>query len=267
MTLRALIFDVDGTLADTEEVHRRSFNTAFQRAGLDWAWSREQYRELLKIAGGKERIASYIESIGIHDVERKSLHARIAELHAEKTRIYSSIVAAGRVPLRDGVARLLKEAREAGCHLAIASTTTAANVDALLEATLGARGLEMFDVIACGDLVSTKKPAPDIYQLALHTLGVTPDEAIAFEDSVNGLRSAVDAELWTVITPTYWTEGGDFSEAALVLPRLGHPQQPLHGEPGGRLTRAAWLTMDELSERRTPPHAPEAVRALYQGAS
>jgi|GraSoiStandDraft_41_1057321.scaffolds.fasta_scaffold42318_6 HAD superfamily hydrolase (TIGR01509 family) len=266
MTLRALIFDVDGTLADTEEVHRRSFNTAFARAGLDWAWSREAYRELLKVTGGKERIASHIDSLALRDGERRSLHARIAEIHADKTRIYSSVVAAGKVPLRDGVARLLKEARDAGCHLAIASTTTAANVDALLQATLGARGLEMFDVIACGDLVGTKKPAPDIYQLALATLGVAPEEAIAFEDSVNGLRSAVGAGLWTVLTPTYWTEGGDFCEAALVLPRLGDPQQPLEGEPGDRLGRAAWLTLDELIERRTPPPAPCAVRALYQGA-
>ncbi|HEV7915174.1 MAG TPA: HAD-IA family hydrolase [Albitalea sp.] len=266
MILRALIFDVDGTLADTEEVHRRSFNTAFQRAGLDWAWSREAYRELLKTNGGKERIASHIDSLVLRDGERNALQARIAEIHADKTRIYSSVVAAGRVPLRDGVARLLKEARGAGCHLAIASTTTAANVDALLHATLGARGLEMFDVIACGDLVGTKKPAPDIYQLALGTLGVAPEEAIAFEDSVNGLRSAVAAGLWTVLTPTYWTEGGDFSEAALVLPRLGDPQQPLDGEPGGRLQHAAWLTIGELTARRKPPPAPCAVHALYHGA-
>jgi HAD superfamily hydrolase (TIGR01509 family) len=263
MILRALIFDVDGTLADTEEVHRRSFNTAFQRAGLDWAWSRETYRELLKVNGGKERIASHIDSLMLREGARKVLHGRIAEIHADKTRIYSGVVAAGRVPLRDGVARLLNEARDAGCQLAIASTTTAANVDALLQATLGPRGLEMFDVIACGDLVGAKKPAPDIYQLALSTLGVAPEEAIAFEDSVNGLHAAVGAGLWTVLTPTYWSEGGDFSEAALVLPRLGDPQQPLEGEPGGRLQQAAWLTMDELIARRTPPPAACAVRALY----
>lgn len=266
MTIRALIFDVDGTLADTEEVHRRSFNTAFQRARLDWAWSREQYRELLRITGGKERIGAYIESQALRDGERKALQARIPEIHADKTRIYSSVVAAGNVPLRDGVARLLKEARAAGCQLAIASTTTAANIDALLQATLGARGLDMFDVIACGDLVGTKKPAPDIYQLALRTLGVTPDEAVAFEDSVNGLRSAVDAGLWTVLTPNYWTEGGDFSDAGLLLPHLGDPGRELPGEPGGRLRHAGWLTMAELIELRTPPPAPNPVRALYQGA-
>lgn len=266
-TLRALIFDIDGTMADTEELHRRAFNTAFQRAGLDWAWSRETYRELLTTTGGKERIARHVESLpDVTPAQRRALHARIAEIHADKTRLYGSVVAAGSLQLREGVARLIAEAREASCQLAIASTTTAANAVALLEATLGPRAPDLFDVIACGDLVAAKKPAPDIYQLVLRTLGLAPEEAVAFEDSVNGLRAAVAAGLWTVLTPTFWTEGGDFSEAALLLPHLGDPGRELPGEPRGRLRHAAWLTLDELQALRCPPRPHSAVRALYQGA-
>jgi len=169
------------------------------------------------------------------------------------------------VPLRDGVARLLDEALDAGCRLAIASTTTAVNVDALLHAAFGPHGLEMFAVIACGDQVRAKKPAPDIYKLVLQTLGLGTDQAVAFEDSANGLRAAVGAGLWTVVTPTFWTEGTDFSAAGLLLPRLGDPSRPLPGEPGTSLKTRAWLGLDELQELAQPPRPRNAVRALYEG--
>lgn len=248
MSIEALIFDVDGTLADTEEAHRTAFNLAFERCRIGWNWSREEYRELLKVTGGKERMTSYIASLLVSDAQKRKLLDRVPELHAEKTKFYSAVVSDGAVPLREGVERLLDEALAAGYKLAIASTTTAVNVDALLQATLGTRGLERFSVIACGDQVAAKKPAPDIFQLALHHLGLPAANAIAFEDSVNGLRSARAAGLWTIVTPTFWTEGGDFSEAGLVLPSLGDPTHPLEGEPGRKLKAAAWLTLDELMQ-------------------
>jgi HAD superfamily hydrolase (TIGR01509 family) len=255
MSIEALIFDVDGTLADTEEAHRTAFNLAFERCGLGWKWGRNDYRELLKVTGGKERITSYITSLGASDAEKRKLIERIPDIHAEKTKFYSSVVSDGAVPLREGVERLLDEAEAAGLKLAIASTTTAVNVDALLQATLGVRGLERFSVIACGDQVAAKKPAPDIYQLALRHLGLPGANAIAFEDSVNGLRSARAAGLWTVLTPTFWTEGGDFSAAGLVLPHLGDSTHPLEGEPGHKLKAAAWLTVDELMQHTAPAKA------------
>ena len=264
MTIEALIFDVDGTMADTEEAHRVAFNLAFDRQRLGWTWTRTEYRELLKVTGGKERIAFYIESLPVSAALRQRLLARVPEIHADKTKLYSSAVRDGSVPLRDGVARLLDEALDAGCRLAIASTTTAVNVDALLHAAFGPRGLEMFTVIACGDQVRAKKPAPDIYRLALQTLGLGADRAVAFEDSANGLRSAVAAGLWTVVTPTFWTEGSDFSAAALVLPHLGDPSRPLPTEPGNALKTQAWLGMDELQERAQPARALNSVRALYE---
>jgi beta-phosphoglucomutase-like phosphatase (HAD superfamily) len=267
MTLEALIFDVDGTLADTEEVHRTSFNLAFERHRLGWVWSQAEYRELLSVTGGKERITSYINKLPMATGERQRLLALVPTVHAEKTRFYSAVVSEGGVPLREGVERLLNEALDDGCRLAIASTTTAVNIHALLGSTLGERGIDLFSVIACGDQVRAKKPAPDIYQLALAHLGIAPERAVAFEDSVNGLRSATAAGLWTVVTPTYWTQGSDFSAAGLVLPSLGTPATPLRGEPGGLLSRNAWLSLDELSQLVHPPQPLTAVQALYRGVS
>ena len=220
MSIEALIFDVDGTLADTEEAHRVAFNLAFERHRLGWSWSRADYRMLLNVTGGKERIAAYISELPVDAAARKRLLELVPAVHAEKTRFYSSVVSDGGVPLREGVTPLLDDALAAGCRLAIASTTTAVNIDALLGATLGPRGLDMFSVIACGDQVRAKKPAPDIYRLALANLGLTPERAIAFEDSPNGLAAANAASLWTVVTPTFWTEGSDFAAAGLVRPSL-----------------------------------------------
>ena len=220
MSIEALIFDVDGTLADTEEAHRVAFNLAFERYRLGWVWEPVEYRELLKITGGKERMTSYIDGLAVDAAEHRRLSMLVPDIHAEKTRFYSSYIADGAVQLREGVARMLDEAADAGCKLAIASTTTAVNIDALLASTLGPRGLDMFAAIACGDQVRAKKPAPDIYELALRALDLLPEHAIAFEDSPNGLRSARAAGIRTVVTPNYWTEGGDFSGAMLLLPDL-----------------------------------------------
>lgn len=256
MDIAALIFDVDGTMADTEEAHRVAFNLAFERYRLGWVWQPSEYRELLKTTGGKERIAHYIESLAVGNAERERLHAMVPKVHADKTRFYSAFVADGAVPLRTGVARLLDEARAAGCKLAIASTTTAVNIDALLGSTLGPEGRSMFSAVACGDQVRAKKPSPEIYRLALHGLEMQAEQAIAFEDSPNGLRAAVAAGLRTVVTPNFWTSEGDFSAAALELPGLGDPDQPLPDEPGKRLESAAWLSFDELARRMAHRTAP-----------
>jgi HAD superfamily hydrolase (TIGR01509 family) len=245
--IEALIFDVDGTLADTEEVHRTAFNLAFERFGLGWEWDRLLYRQLLNTTGGKERIAAYIEMLGLPAAETRKLLGLLPDVHAQKTKFYAAVVNDGALPLRDGVRRLIDEALEAGCRLAIASTTTAVNIDALLQSTLGARGLDIFNVIACGDQVRAKKPAPDIYRLALRHLGLPSERVVAFEDSANGLRAATAAGLFTVVTPTYWTEDSDFTGADLLLPGLGDAARPLPGEPGRVLRDAAWLSFDELS--------------------
>jgi len=247
VSIKALIFDVDGTIADTEETHRQSFNAAFLEHGLAWDWSRREYAGLLRTSGGKERIAVYIESLRLEPQEQARLLGMAQLIHAGKTRIYGELIADGRAPLRPGVARLIGEARAAGVRLAIASTTTSANVSALIGAQFGADAWNWFEALACGDVVSNKKPAPDIYTRALGMLRLPAQACVAFEDSVNGLRSARAAGLYTVVTPSVWSEGQDFSGADLLLRSLGDADTPLEGNDA-RLTGGPYLALARLQQ-------------------
>ena len=215
---RAIIFDVDGTLSETEETHRRAFNRAFESEGLEWHWDSKLYAKLLDVTGGKERIRYYIESFGGEGAPEGLLDTFIPELHAKKTVAYTKMVSGGDVELRPGILELICDARSQGFRLAIATTTTPANVDALLGSTLGGTG--DFDVICAGDSVANKKPAPDVYQLALDRLALPANACVAIEDSRNGLLSAVAADLACVVTPGMYTNGQDFDEAALVIDDL-----------------------------------------------
>ncbi len=221
MNVDALIFDVDGTLADTEDVHRQCFNEAFAEQGLPWYWGHRVYAELLLTTGGKERIAHFIDRLRLPEAEASRLAHIVPALHAAKTCHYTRRIASGAVPLRPGVAVLLDQARRAGLKLAIASTTTRPNIDALLEHTLGRAATTWFDAIVAGDDVERKKPAPDIHVRVLDLLGVPPTGCIAFEDSHAGLRAAKAASLFTVVTPTAWTRHEDFATADLLLDDLG----------------------------------------------
>ncbi|HEX6137734.1 MAG TPA: HAD-IA family hydrolase [Casimicrobiaceae bacterium] len=245
MNLRALIFDVDGTLADTEETHRQAFNYAFLHFGLDWEWPRALYRRLLGISGGDERIARFIGTLGVPASEQARLRQLVPALHREKNRLYAELVADGRCPLRPGVARMAEEALGAGVWLAIASTTSAENVGALLGRHLGTGALRRFSAIACGDHVQRKKPAPDIYRLALATLGEDAHRCVAFEDSVNGLRAAKAAGLYTVVTPSPWTAGDDFAAANLTLGHLGDVHDELPATEAAAVG-GPWLGLAEL---------------------
>ena len=222
MKLKALIFDVDGTLADTEEAHRCAFNQAFQQQGLNWNWSKREYAQLLKTAGGKERLGAYIDSMTLTTDEHRAITQRITALHEAKTDNYTRMVRQGLVPLREGVARLIDEAAGLGVRLGIASTTTLRNVEALLRTNLGPGALQLFSSIGAGDQVARKKPAPDIYEFVLRELGEPAEHCVAVEDSANGLESSRAAGLKTLVTPSYWTRGEDFSAADWVLPSLGN---------------------------------------------
>lgn len=226
MELTTLLFDVDGTLAETEEVHRQAFNAAFGQAGLDWHWTQPMYAQLLAVTGGKERIRYFIDTFSPAYPQPDDLSAWIAGLHAAKTEIYTRTAAAGDMALRPGVRRLIEEARQAGLRLGIATTTTPANVSALLKHSLAPDAEDWFEVIAAGGVVPAKKPAPDIYTYAMAHMGVRAQECLAFEDSENGLRAARDAGLETLVTVSQYTGGQNFRDAALVVDGLGEPDQP-----------------------------------------
>jgi HAD superfamily hydrolase (TIGR01509 family) len=250
MKLKALIFDVDGTLADNEEVHRRSFNAAFAERGLDWNWSQPLYARLLRVAGGKERLAHYIGSIDLPHERRAELYASVGEIHALKTAHYTRNIRNGAAPLRDGVARLIEEAARAGVALAIASATTMTNLEALLKAHLGPDALRKFQVFGCDDQVPNKKPAPDIYRWVMAQLGVSAAQCVAMEDSNNGLRAAKAAGIFTIVTPSYWTRGEDFSLADLVLPSLGSAARPLPHDIAAALGNSV-LGLKEIDRQLT----------------
>ncbi|SMX34351.1 HAD-IA family hydrolase [Actibacterium lipolyticum] len=212
MTLSALIFDVDGTLAETEEAHRAAFNESFARWGLDWHWTQDTYRQLLKTTGGKERIAVW--QAGAPRLSPDE----IAQLHREKTALYAEKL--NDLVLRPGVRDLISDARAAGLKLAVATTTNRPNVEALAQACWGKTADAIFDVIAAGDEVAAKKPAPDVFQLALKRLNLKAEQCLAFEDSLNGLKSAKAAGLRVLMTASAYTDDEDHSTADWECPSL-----------------------------------------------
>ncbi len=225
--LEALLFDVDGTLADTErDGHRLAFNAAFNDHGLDWEWDAALYGRLLAVTGGKERMHFYVEHFRPDYDKPVDFDDLVLELHRTKTRHYTRLLAEGGIPLRPGVKRLLEEARASGLTLAIATTTTPDNVTTLLRHSLAADGPDWFAVIAAGDIVPAKKPAPDIYFWALQRLGIEAANCLAFEDSENGLAAARGAGLKTVVTVNDYTSDHDFTGAMAILTDLGEPDRP-----------------------------------------
>lgn len=220
MTIKAIIFDVDGTLADTEDGHRQSFNKAFAENGLDWNWDVALYDKLLKVTGGKERIKYFVESFLPDFIKPADYEGFVKNLHAVKTGHYTAMLRGGLIPLRPGIKQLITETHAAGITLAIATTTTPENVSALLEVGLGKNWADYFAANGCGDIVPHKKPAPDIYDWVLRELKLSPADCIALEDSYNGLRSALAAGIKTYVTINPYTCKQDFTGAAAVFDDL-----------------------------------------------
>ncbi len=219
--LKALIFDCDGVLVDTErDGHRVAFNRAFAERGYNIEWDVELYGELLKVAGGKERMKHYFKQNGWpEDINDKDQF--IKEMHQLKTELFMKIIESGELPLRPGVARLIDEAIETGLILAICSTSNERAVNLVAEKMLGPERKASFDAILAGDVVSKKKPDPEIYNLALKRLNLQPEECVVIEDSRNGLLSAKSAGMKCVITTNGYTESEDFSQADMVVSELG----------------------------------------------
>jgi HAD superfamily hydrolase (TIGR01509 family) len=241
MALQALLFDVDGTLADTEpQGHLPAYNEAFRELGLNWRWSPELYRELLLLPGGQERIIEYLRkydpTLGDHRAEiERDAKAWVERVHKAKSRYFRRLVSTGKVTLRSGVRRLIIEADQAGLRLAIVTNASRSSLEPFLEYTLGKELSERIDFIVSGEQVAHKKPAPDLYQLALLKLGLRPAECMALEDSSMGLVAATSAGIPTLITVNEDTRHHVFEDAVLVVDRLGEPNEPfrvLQGEPG-----------------------------------
>lgn len=246
--LQAVLFDVDGTLADTErDGHRLAFNTAFKAFNLSWHWDIELYGELLQVTGGKERIRYFLEKYQPHELNKEDLNSWIASLHKSKTQYFEQLLEKGNIPLRPGVARLIHELRDENIRLAIATTTTPENVTALLNATLGKQAIEWFDVIGAGDIVAQKKPAPDIYHWVLNQLNLEADQCVAIEDSENGLQSARAASLATIITINNYTQQQNFTGALTVLSDLGEPSKPF-SKICGHTTNNAYVNPQMLRD-------------------
>jgi len=247
MALEALIFDVDGTLANTEhDGHLRAFNETFRLFELDWHWDSELYSELLSVSGGKERLAHYINHYNPKLKSDLSVND-IADMHNKKTEIFVNHVTNGDIPLRIGVDRLIEEAIENGLRLGIATTTTLENVEALMTSALGDSALDKFEVIGAGDVVKGKKPAADIYQYVLDKMRLSCHECIAFEDSEIGFNSATSAGLKTVITLSEYNKKQIFEGALVVLDHLGDENQPfeiIKGKP----TNHSFVSVGYLKE-------------------
>jgi HAD superfamily hydrolase (TIGR01509 family) len=221
--LEALIFDCDGVLVDTErDGHRVGFNRAFAEHGIDAEWSVELYGKLLLVAGGKERMRAYFDQYGwpVGSASDEAKAELIAQLHRTKTAITAGLVAEGALPLRPGIVRIVDEAIAAGIRLGVCTTSNPKFIDAVLD-LFGAERKSMFEFVHAGDVVSKKKPDPEIYELAKESLGLPTHKCAVIEDSRNGLLAAKGAGLPCLITTSTYTVDEDFTEADRVVPELG----------------------------------------------
>jgi HAD superfamily hydrolase (TIGR01509 family) len=253
MKLESLLFDVDGTLVDTEELHRQAYNQAFLDFGLGWDWGVHLYMELLVVSGGVDRIARYVDMLGVPAAEKTRLRRLIPTLHREKTRIYGELLGSNAARLRPGVARLVEDSRRAGLRIGLAATSSSVNVEKLLLTAFGRELRAAVSAVVCADQVSRKKPAPDIYELLLTMVGAPAHACVAFEDSANGLASAKAAGLYTIVTPTRWTIAQKFSGADLLLPSLGDPGQPLD-TVAAEIIGAPYLELARVEALRSVAH-------------
>jgi beta-phosphoglucomutase-like phosphatase (HAD superfamily) len=254
VALQALVWDVDGTLAETEgEGHRVAFNLAFAEAGLGWHWDSALYGELLAVTGGKERMLAWWQRVDPAAAGAPGAMATIRALHERKTAHYLALLDRGGLPLRPGVARLLAEARAVGVRLAIATTTTPDNVTRLLQTSLGAQAVGWFEVIGAGDIVPRKKPAPDIYDWVVARLALAPGQTLAIEDSAAGATAARAAGVPVVVTRSRYTAAEPIGGALADLDGLGEPGRPAVGRAGGGAWRGI-VTIDGLRawHGRTP---------------
>jgi HAD superfamily hydrolase (TIGR01509 family) len=260
MKTKALIFDVDGTLVDTEELHRKAFNQVFLNYNLDWEWTPELYTDLLRYSGGVDRLLAYVQRSGMAASEKVYLTAIVPMLHREKTQTYTELVHDTAIRARTGAARLIAEGLDSNFKIALVATSAFADVRGLAQAALGQKIASALDPIVCVDHVAHKKPAPDLYQLAVNQLRLPPEACAAFEDSANGLAAAKQASLFTIVTPSRWTGSQDFRGANLVLSMLGDVDFPLDAWESSLIGGRLYLTLSAIEDLRRDLTADAAGR-------
>ena len=228
MKLNAILFDVGGTIAESEEIHRVSFNEAFKEFGLNWYWDEAIYRELVFIGGGKERIKHYITRAWPEMLKQKNLTKYIESVHKIKGQIYEEFLNDSQLKARPGIIRLLKELKNEKIRLAIVSDTTEENLINLFKKGLGINPIEWFEILAHGGCTIQKKPSPDIYLWTLERLKLPPESCLAIEDAPRGVDSAIDAGLKVLVTPSIYTLEEKFEKSSLLLSHLGEPEEPFN---------------------------------------
>lgn len=241
---KALLWDVDGTLAETErDGHRVAFNLAFEACGLPWRWDEAHYGKLLRITGGRERILHDMRDR--NDAPLPAERDRVAAtVHAKKNAFYAELIADLKIPLRPGVAELMDECLRRGVRLGIATTTSRSNVDALLRVHFGTDWRSRFAVVVCGEDVARKKPDPEVYRRALDALGIGPLEAVAVEDSPGGVAAARAADVPVIVTRSAYFPNDTVEGAIAIGPGL-HTRRgwlPLLPEE----TRDGLVTLDDV---------------------
>lgn len=253
MSLAALLFDVDGTLADTEKLgHRPAYNKAFKELGLSWSWGPKLYRRLLRQPGGRERLDHYLHryepELGEHaEPVARDRAAWVADVHKTKSRHFQRLLKQGKVPLRPGIARLMREADAAGIRIAIVTNASRATLEPVLKHSLGEALRSHVELVVCSEEVARKKPAPDLYQYAMERMGLNAQQCVALEDSAMGLAAAHAAGIATVITVNENTAGEDFSKAALVVDSLGEAEHPSTVVQGAAL-QADYVSLADLQQ-------------------
>ena len=236
MKLSAVLFDVDGTIAETEDLHRRSFNESFKEFNLDWFWDEAIYKELINVGDGMERIKYYIKRAWPEMLEYKNLNKYMSSIHKVKNEIFRDLVIESKVKPRTGVIRLINDLKKKKTRIAIVSSMNLADLMTLFTEGLNIDPNSTFDLIAHGDCAKNKRPSPEIYEWILEKLRLPPQACVAIEDSPRGVKAAINAKINVLVTPSFYTKDEEFVDAKLVVSSLGDSDKPfeiIKGEVGG----------------------------------